>query len=178
MAGKQSKDKGKRYEREIAKFLTSIYNEPFTRVPYSGAFVGGKNATRRNQLSYEQEKAFKGDIIPPENWNLVIECKNYDKLSGGLAAIIRGESIQLNKWIKELRGDAGELAANYSENLDPHILFLKITRVGEWVIVPSWMAVSGIPNIIYFYEMDEYHIYDIKYFTKLKDKIKQRSSNA
>ena len=42
MSGKKSKNKGKLFEREIANFLSDLYGESFTRVPYSGAFVGGK----------------------------------------------------------------------------------------------------------------------------------------
>ena len=40
MSGSKSKNKGKTYEREVANFLTELYGESFTRVPYSGAFVG------------------------------------------------------------------------------------------------------------------------------------------
>ena len=40
MSGTKSKNKGKAYERDVANFLTELYQESFTRVPYSGAFVG------------------------------------------------------------------------------------------------------------------------------------------
>ena len=49
MSGRKSKNKGKAFEREIANFLSDLYEESFTRVPYSGAFVGGKNAVRKEQ---------------------------------------------------------------------------------------------------------------------------------
>jgi len=169
---KNSKEKGKRYERQVAAFLSDAYNESFTRVPHSGAFVGGKNASRRETLSDEQSKVFCGDIIPPENWNIVIECKNYEKISGGLAGIIKGNSPQVNKWLKELRGDAGELVAR--EKLFFHILFLKITRVGEWVIVPI-IELADTPHTVYLFNNEKYYIYDIMYFDLLKSKIKERS---
>ena len=51
MSGTKSKNKGKTYERELANFLTNLYKEKFTRVPYSGAFVGGSNIIRINDLT-------------------------------------------------------------------------------------------------------------------------------
>ena len=65
MSGTKSKNKGKTYERELANFLTDLYKEKFTRVPYSGAFVGGSNIIRINDLTEAQTRSFKGDLIPP-----------------------------------------------------------------------------------------------------------------
>ena len=176
MASK-SKNKGKRYERQVAQMLSDLFEDSFIRVPNSGAYVGGKNAVRRSQLTDNQNKTFKGDIIPPDNFNLIIECKNYEKISGGLAAIIRGVSVQLNKWIKELRGDAGELEDR--DQLDPHILFLKLTRVGEWFVVPRSLYIDDIdklPRITYFYSDAEYSVLDIQYFKLFKEKITTETS--
>ena len=78
MSGRKSKNKGKSYERDVANFLTELYGESFTRVPYSGAFVGGQNIVRTETLSESQTRGFKGDIIPgPSFSKLVIEAKNY-----------------------------------------------------------------------------------------------------
>ena len=78
MSGKKSKTKGKSYERDIANLLSELYNESFTRVPHSGAFIGGQNFSRIEKLSENQTRGFKGDIIPPDNFPLlVIEAKNY-----------------------------------------------------------------------------------------------------
>ena len=171
MASK-SKSKGNRYERQVADFLTNQYGDSFVRVPNSGAFIGGSNASRRSKLTEYQNKAFKGDIIPPDDFNIIIECKNYEKITGGLAGLIRGDSKQVNKWLKELRGDAGELEGR--EQLDKHILFLKLTRVGEWFIVPAWMIseASTLPQIKYYFEDEEYIIFDITYFDNLKKAIR------
>ena len=46
MSGKKSKDKGKTFERDIANYLSELYEDSFTRVPQSGAYVGGQNAVR------------------------------------------------------------------------------------------------------------------------------------
>ena len=81
MSGAKSKNKGKTYERDVANFLSELYQESFTRVPYSGAFVGGKNIVRTETLSESQTRGFKGDIIPPDTFPLlVIEAKNYGEL--------------------------------------------------------------------------------------------------
>ena len=56
----KSKIKGSGYEREVAKSLSETYNEPFVRVPNSGAYVGGINNHRKNFLDSNQTKSFKG----------------------------------------------------------------------------------------------------------------------
>ena len=62
------KVKGKSFENAKAKFLTEIYGEKFIRVPTSGAFLGGQNYDRRHTMSQGQIMAFKGDIIPPDDF--------------------------------------------------------------------------------------------------------------
>jgi len=64
----KSKIKGSAFEREMAKFLSEKYDESFVRVPNSGAYIGGKNQKRTDVLSEGQIRAFKGDIIPPDDW--------------------------------------------------------------------------------------------------------------
>ena len=82
MSGRKSKNKGKSYERDVANFLSELYGESFTRVPYSGAFVGGQNIKRTATLSEDQTRGYKGDIHPgPSFPKLVIEAKNYAEFS-------------------------------------------------------------------------------------------------
>ena len=69
------KTKGKSYENAKANFLTEIFSEKFIRVPTSGAFLGGKNYDRRFEMTQGQVMAFKGDIIPPDDWKFFnCEC--------------------------------------------------------------------------------------------------------
>ena len=125
MASK-SKTKGKTWEREVANFLTKLYNEQFLRVPNSGAFIGGYNVYRTNALSAEQTRTFKGDIIPgPSFPHLVIECKNYADFPFHKLAV--NETIpQLDKWISQAR--------NSCEINDKWLLCVKITRKAEFVV--------------------------------------------
>ena len=74
----KSKNKGSGYEREMAKFLSELYDGSFVRVPGSGAYIGGKNQVRTVVLSEGQVRSFKGDIVPPDDWKYFnSECKFY-----------------------------------------------------------------------------------------------------
>ena len=101
MSGTKSKNKGKTYERELANFLTELYKEKFTRVPYSGAFVGGSNIIRINDLTEAQTRSFKGDLIPPETFpKIVFEAKHYANFQWNALAL--GKPVaQLDEWIQQ-----------------------------------------------------------------------------
>ena len=72
----KSKNKGKGFEREIANHLSKVFGLNFERVPYSGAFTGGKNIVRAETLTEEQRLMFDGDISPPkELGRFTFECK-------------------------------------------------------------------------------------------------------
>lgn len=78
MAGSASKNKGKSGERELCKILEGIFGGSFIRVPSSGAFVGGKNAVRKESLSEGQIRNSKADIITPDHMpKFVLESKFY-----------------------------------------------------------------------------------------------------
>ena len=53
MANK-NKTKGKNFERQICELFTKTYGVNFQRVPNSGAFVGGLNTKRYENLTNEQ----------------------------------------------------------------------------------------------------------------------------
>lgn len=96
-----NKNKGKGYERIIAKHLSTVTGFNFERVPNSGAFVGAKNFYRTEKLSKEQVDMFEGDLITPTEWNHIrIECKHYKDISWGSMFSIKGES-KLNSWIDQ-----------------------------------------------------------------------------
>lgn len=114
------KDKGKRFERDVAKFLTELFDKPFMRVQNSGAFTGGKNQVRTQAMSHTQIKGQRGDIIAPDEYEWVIECKNHKDFSTGFAGIIAGENKKLNGWLDEVIKDSNNGAI-------PHALAFKIT---------------------------------------------------
>ena len=55
-------------------------DQTFIRVPTSGAFLGGKNYDRRLDMSDGQVMAFKGDIIPPDDWKFLIVNVSFIKI--------------------------------------------------------------------------------------------------
>jgi hypothetical protein len=98
MASK-SKTKGKTYERQVCEHLTKVFGKNFIRVPNSGAFVGGLNASRTASLTPEQILLSEGDIIVPiELQHVKFECKTLGKFS--FSNLFTG-SAQLDDWIKQ-----------------------------------------------------------------------------
>lgn len=114
------KNKGKRYERDIAKFLTDTFNKPFMRVPNSGAFTGGKNQTRIANMSAGQVKGQRGDIIAPDEYNFILECKNHRNFSTGFVGIMKSSNAKLDGWLDEVYKDA-------ENGKVPYALVFKIT---------------------------------------------------
>lgn len=132
------KEKGKRFERDVAKFLSDTFNKPFMRVPNSGAFTGGTNQHRIAQLDSTQVKVQRGDIVAPDDFNFVIECKNHRNFSTGFAGILNGANKVLDGWLDEVYKDSNNAQI-------PYALVFKIT--GE----ASTM----------FFALPEYHFKDL-----------------
>lgn len=162
--GSKSKTKGKIYEREIANFLSDLYSESFTRVPHSGAFIGGQNFSRIQNLSENQTRGFKGDIIPPDSFPLlVIEAKNYAEFRWNQLAL--GQQVkQLDEWIGQ--------AEDSCEDKDKWLLCVKITRQGEFVL---WDP-TRFTDLDYDLTYGKYcYIETSKFWKANSDKIKEQS---
>lgn len=127
MAKINSKQKGNGFEREVAKFLSDTYKQKFVRVPNSGAYVGGQNAVRRDVLDDSQVRLFKSDIIPPDGWNINIECKSYSEFQ--FNQLFDGESKLLDKWIEQ--------TLLVADDRDLSIILMKFNRIGKFVCVRS-----------------------------------------
>lgn len=122
------KQKGSSFEREIAVYLSKTYNESFIRAPGSGAYVGGKNQSRKQVLHERQVRSFKGDIVPGQSFPLFnAECKSYADFPFHL--VLTGECKVLDGWIGQMM-DVAEID-------DFNILFMKFNRKGKFVCVPS-----------------------------------------
>lgn len=129
MSGSKSKNKGKSFERDVCNILGEIYNDSFERVPYSGAFVGGVNASRKSTLTENQIKAFKGDIIPPDHWKFFnCECKNYADFP--FHQLLQEKPILLlEQWLEQT------LDAHDENDID--LLFMKFNRKGIYLAYPA-----------------------------------------
>lgn len=119
-----SKNKGKSFERDIAKHLSGVTGLNFERVPNSGAFVGGANFGRFSKLTTEQAGMFEGDIITPKEWNHIrLECKWYKDFRWHQLFDPDGED-NLNKWIHQAK-----------QGSRPYwFLCFRINRAGEFVV--------------------------------------------
>lgn len=119
----KAKAKGNAWEREICVFLGETLGGNFQRVPNSGAYMGGKNSFRKEYLSDIQQRAAKGDIIPPDDLpKLNLEAKNYADIA--FHQIIDGSCKQLDTWIDQTEEPAD--ADDFS------VTIFKITRKGAW----------------------------------------------
>jgi hypothetical protein len=120
----KGKTKGNGYEREVADFLSNLYGESFVRVPNSGAFIGGKNNHRKTNLSEQQIRGFKGDIIPgPSFPNLNLEAKFYKDFA--FHQVIQGSCAQLDDWINQI--------LTTCDKSDINILAMKFNRKGSYI---------------------------------------------
>lgn len=127
----KAKAKGNAWEREICVFLGETLGGNFQRVPNSGAYMGGKNVFRKEFLSDGQQRAAKGDIIPPDDLpKLNLEAKNYKDIA--FHQIIDGACKQLDTWIEQTEepADADDIS----------FTIFKITRKGSWVAFRADLA--------------------------------------
>jgi len=122
------KQKGSSFEREVAVFLSKIYEESFIRAPGSGAYIGGKNQTRTQILHEGQIRSFKGDIVPGQSFpKFNAECKSYADFPFHL--VLAGDCKILDSWLEQMM--------DVSEEGDLNILFMKFNRKGKFVVVQS-----------------------------------------
>lgn len=123
-----SKNKGSSFEREVANFLSDLYGESFIRAPGSGAYVGGKNQSRKQFLHEGQIRSFKGDIVPGQSFTKFnAECKNYKDFP--FHQLYTGDCKVLDGWIEQMM--------DVAEEGDVNILFMKFNRKGKFVVVQS-----------------------------------------
>ena len=139
-----NKNKGKSYERQLAKQLTSVFQLNFNRVPNSGAFIGGKNINRAQNLSEQQILLMSGDIIVPEQLAHVdFECKFYKELSFNS---LFDNCQQINNWLEQAQTTVKPL----------WFLFFKINHKGEFVVFDK-------KHIKLYETIESYFIYKSKY---------------
>jgi hypothetical protein len=123
-----SKQKGSSFERDIAKFLSATYNESFIRAPGSGAYIGGKNQSRKQVLHEGQIRNFKGDIVPGQSFiKFNAECKSYQDFPFHL--LLTGDCKVLEEWLKQMM--------DVAEEGDCNILFMKFNNKGKYVVVQT-----------------------------------------
>lgn len=115
-----AKQKGNAWERDCSKHLSKIFDANFMRVPTSGAFTGGANVWRMDEMTEDQKRMMDGDImVPPCLSQWKFECKNYKDLDFHKFFT---KSRQLDIWIKQ------------AESGDLWFLVVKISRKCKFVL--------------------------------------------
>jgi hypothetical protein len=152
------KQKGSSFEREIAQYLTKSYGESFIRAPGSGAYVGGKNQSRKQVLHEGQVRSFKGDIVPGQSFpKFNAECKSYADFPFHL--VLTGNCKVLDAWLDQMM--------DVSEPYDLNILFMKFNRKGKFVCVQS--KLTWITDQFLYYTSAKYQdwlIIEFEHFFK------------
>ena len=144
-----AKQKGNAWEREVAKDLSETFNENFIRVPNSGAYTGGANVFRIDQLTEQQKRMMDGDImVPPCLSRYKIECKNYKAFDFHQ---LFNENKTLDKWIKQ--AEFGLL----------WFLVIKVTRKGSFILFRKEVS-KHFSYKNYLSYKDKYVITDYKEF--------------
>jgi len=144
-----AKQKGNAWERDVAKDLSETFNENFIRVPNSGAYTGGANVFRIDQLTEQQRRMMDGDImVPPCLSRYKIECKNYKTFDFHQ---LFNENKTLDKWIKQ--AEFGLL----------WFLVIKVTRKGSFILFRKEIS-KHFSYKNYLSYKDKYVITDYKEF--------------
>ena len=121
-----NKQKGNRWEREVADHLAAIFGLSFQRIPNSGAFTGGKNQFRKETLSESQLLLATGDIIVPDELrHISLECKSYREFS---FSSLFTTNKTLDGWIDQAKTSDRQW-----------FLVIKITHSGSFVIFDKSM---------------------------------------
>ena len=124
-----SKKKGNRFEREVAKKLNEIFEGyirgEFKRTPSSGAYLGGVNAEKNKDLSREAKRTLTSDLIVPENFKYAVEIKSYKDID--LYGLLTGNKSKIYDWIDEVEETVGN-------EFDGWIIISKRNR-GKWIVI-------------------------------------------
>jgi len=142
-----SKQKGNRFELEISKIFTSIFESEFRRTPNSGAYTGGANRRTAQKLREDAREILSGDIIGPLDFPFLIECKHYAN-SPSLHKVIAGEDKKLDEWIVQNDGDAAFVGKE-------SLIVFRINNKGTFFVInenSDYLGVefeSSVPYIAY-----------------------------
>ena len=126
--GINSKRKGNSSENEVRKILDERFSfTNFHRSPSSGAFVGGSNFYRKEELNKSQNLVFVGDIYcSREDFKFTIEHKAYAEASFW---DLFNESSDLHSWMKQAEHDAESVGKQpmliVKYNFHDRIVYLK-----------------------------------------------------
>jgi hypothetical protein len=157
-----NKNKGKNWERDVAKYLTSLFGVNFMRIQNSGAFIGNSNLYRAGNMTHEQIVSVEGDINCPKILeNIRIECKFYQKIAWKCLFNSDGES-NLNKWIEQSKIGTKPL----------WLICFKINNSGSFVLFDKTLMSNMNLGCNYLVYRDNYIVCELnKFFELNKEKL-------
>ena len=113
------RSKGQKGERDLCKILNDRFStKAFKRSVQSGAFTGGKNSHRADDLTSEQSSVFIGDIITPPDFLYTIEHKCIAKFDFW---DIHNKNSQFWKWIQQAERDAVRANRDFMLVIKPNL---------------------------------------------------------
>jgi len=109
MAGKKSKDKGRRHENHCCKVLGEWWwGKRFRRTPLSGGW---------DKVAHDQERIAFGDIHTPPDFPWSVECKHDE--SWTFEGLLCDKCVKFEHWWKQCYDDAE------AANKQPLLIFTK-----------------------------------------------------
>lgn len=161
----KSKNKGNGFEREVAKILGEWWGEPFQRTPNSGA------------LRWNGNFWTFGDLLPPESFPCVIECKFYKKSNLNILLTGTPQPGNMLGWWAQCIEDVDRAEKELGKKLIP-ILITKANFQPRLICLPRTVfrklyKGSKIPYITAApLHLSEFAILKLDYFLEYVDKQK------
>lgn len=145
-----SKRKGNSFERAIAKLFTARFGIHFKRTPSSGAFVGGSNREKNQDLVEGAKMALSGDVsaMGDDSFAFSVELKSYSD-EPKFHQIIQGESKILDKWLEQAEGDAAFVGK-------APLLVFKLSRKGEYAVFNQDLPDINLDGVSYISYKNKY----------------------
>jgi len=128
MSGKMSRNKGNSYEREIAKILQDWWGGEFSRTPLSGGW----------HKKREENKRVRGDLITPEDFPFLVECKKRENWNLDQILNPKFEPLQ---WFMKLLEEC--------EDKEPFLVFSK-NRTPNYIMIREIKFYSLIQSFEFF----------------------------
>jgi hypothetical protein len=135
---KNSKKKGNRGENQLVKILCEKFGDgEFKRTPSSGAYTGGLNRAKSENLPWEAKITLASDVITPANFNFTIEHKFYESIDFWH---LFSDKSKWNEWINQAEDDATFI------NKEP-LVVIKYNRHERIVLIRSPYLLSELKRL-------------------------------
>jgi hypothetical protein len=139
-----SKAKGNRFESEIASYFTKWWGRSqFKRMPSSGA------------LRWQGKIWTFGDLLVPEDFNALVECKHYKIVSTDAILHSGLESYQMHWWTQQCLKDAKRASEQLEKSIHP-LLIWRMNK-GKCRIVMSLPLFESCSKRIYLKHITVYY---------------------